>query len=78
MKDNIRSNRPELFCKKGVRKDVAKFTGHLCQGLFLNNIAGLKSETWHRCFPAKSLRSTFSYKTPLVAASEILLFDQIC
>ena len=26
----------EVFCKKGVRRNLTKFTGkHLCQGLFL-------------------------------------------
>ena len=30
----IISSRPELFCKKGVLKNFAKFTGkHLCQSL---------------------------------------------
>ena len=30
-----RSSRPEVFCKKGVLKNFAKFTGkHLCQSLF--------------------------------------------
>ena len=31
-----RSSRPELFCKKCVLRNFAKFTGkHLCQSLFL-------------------------------------------
>ena len=34
---NIRSSRPGLFCKKGVLRNLAKFTEkHLCQGLFFN------------------------------------------
>ena len=37
-----RSSRPEVFCKKGILADFAKFTGkHLCQSLFFNNVAGL-------------------------------------
>ena len=37
---------PEVFCKKGVLRNFAKFTGkHLCQSLFLNKIAGLRSAT---------------------------------
>ena len=33
-----RSSRPEVFCKKGVLKNFAKFTGkRLCQSLFLKN-----------------------------------------
>ena len=32
---------PEVFCKKGVIRNLAKFTGkHLCQSLFLNKVAG--------------------------------------
>ena len=39
-----RSSRPEVFCKKGVLKNFAKFTRkHLCQSLFLNKVAGLRS-----------------------------------
>ena len=33
---------PEVFCKKGVLRNFAKFTGkHLCQSLFFNKVAGL-------------------------------------
>ena len=58
-----------MFCKKGVLRNFAKFTGkHMCQSLFLNKIAGLRPATllrnrlWHRCFPvnfAKFLRTSF-------------------
>ena len=64
-----RSSRLEVFCKKGVLRNFAKFTGkHLCQGLFFNIVAGLRPATllkkrlWHRCFPvnfAKFLRTPF-------------------
>ena len=38
-----RSSRSEVFCKKGVPINFAKFTGkHLCQSLFPNKVAGLK------------------------------------
>ena len=38
-----RSSRPEMFCKKGVLRNFAKFTGkHLCQSLFLNKVVGLR------------------------------------
>ena len=34
-----RSSRAEVFCKKGVLKNIAKFTGkHLCQSLFFNKV----------------------------------------
>ena len=54
---NFRSSRPEVFSKKRVHKNFAKFTGkHLCQGLFFNKAAGLrmqfiKKRPWYRCFP---------------------------
>ena len=47
---------PEVFCQ-GVLRNVAKFTGkHLCQSLFLNEVAGLRPVTllkkilWDMCF----------------------------
>ena len=65
----IRSSHSDVFCKKGVLRNFAKFTGkHLCQCLFFNKAAGLssanllKKRLWHRCFPvnfAKFLRAPF-------------------
>ena len=64
-----RSSRPEVFCRKGVLRNFAKFTGkHLCHSLFFNKVAGLRPATllkkrlWHRCFPvnfAKFLKTPF-------------------
>ena len=64
-----RSSRLEVFCKKGVLRNFAKFTGkHLCQSLFFNKVACLRPATllkmrlWHRCFLvnfAKFLRTSF-------------------
>ena len=61
-----RSSRPELFCRKGVLRNFAKFTGkHLCQSVFFNKVAPatlLKKRLWHRSFPvnfAKFLRTPF-------------------
>ena len=61
--------RPELFCKKDVLRNFAKFTGkHLSQCLFFNKVAGLRAATllkrrpWYRRFPvifAKFLRTLF-------------------
>ena len=40
-KPKARSSRPEVFCKKGVLRNFAKFTGkHLCQDLLFNKVAG--------------------------------------
>ena len=59
--------------KKGVLRNFTKFTGkHLCQSLFLNNVAGLRPATllkkklWHRCFHVdfvKFLRTPFLQNT---------------
>ena len=64
-----RSRRPEVFCKKAVLRNFAKFIWkHLCQCLFFNKVAGLSPATllkkryWHMCFPvnvAKFLRTPF-------------------
>ena len=64
-----RSSRPEVFCKKGDLKNLAKFTGkHLCQSPFFNKVEGLRPATlfkkrpWHRCFSvnfAKFLKTSF-------------------
>ena len=64
-----RSSCPEVFCKKGLLRNFAKFTEkHLCQSLFYNKRAGMRSTTlikrrlWHRSFPvnfAKLLRTHF-------------------
>ena len=38
-----RNSRPEVFCKKGVLRNFAKFTGkHLLQSLFFDKDAGLR------------------------------------
>ena len=65
----LRGSRPEVFCKKGVLRNFAKFTGkELCRSLFFNKVAGLTPATllrkrlWHRCFPvnfARFLRTSF-------------------
>ena len=38
-----RSSHSKVFCKKGVFRNIAKFTGkHLCQSFFLNKVVGLQ------------------------------------
>ena len=64
-----KSSRSEVFSKKVVLRNFAKFTGkHLCQLLFFNKVVGmrpatlLKKRLWHSCFPAnftKFLRTPF-------------------
>ena len=60
---------PEMFYKKVVLGNFAKFTGkHLCHSHFFNKVADLspatlfKKRLWHRCFPinfSKFLRTPF-------------------
>ena len=39
-----RNSRPQVFCKKGVLRNLIKFTGkHLYRSLFFNKVAGLRS-----------------------------------
>ena len=41
-----RSSHTEVFCKRGVLKNVTKFIGkHLCQSLFFNKVAVSKPAT---------------------------------
>ena len=79
---NNRSSRPKVFCKKGVLRNFAKFTGkHLCQILFLIRLQAeacifIKKETLAQVFSSefyKISKNTFSYRTPPVAASGLLL-----
>ena len=59
-----RRSRPEVFCKKGVVRNVAKFTGkQLYQSLFL--MAQVFS-----CEFREILKNTFSYGTSPVVPSE--------
>ena len=68
-----RSIRQEVFCKKGVIRNFAKFTGkQLYQRFFFNKVF-LKKNLWYRCFSVnfvKFLRTRFSCRTTAVAASE--------
>ena len=65
----VKSSRQELFCKKGILKNFAKFTGNcLCQGLFF------KKETMTQVFSCEFceiFKNFLSYRTPPVAASDV-------
>ena len=46
VKSAFRSSHPEVFCKKGILRNFAKFIGkHQCQSLFFNKVAGLRGAT---------------------------------
>ena len=67
-----RSSRPEVFCKEGVLRNLLKFIGkHLCQGLFFNKVAGLRLAILLK----KRLWTTSFYRTPLVAASVLVIIS---
>ena len=61
----FRSSGPEVFCKKDVLRNFAKFLGkHLCQSLLFNKgtCNFIKKRLWHRCFSvnfAKIFKSFF-------------------
>ena len=69
----FRSSHRRCSLRKGVLRNFTKFTGkHLCQSLYFNKVAGLKTATllksrfWHRCFPVnfvKFLRTPFLSNT---------------
>ena len=73
----IRSSRPEVFCKKGVLRNLTKLTRkHLFQSLFFHKVADLRPETLLKktlaqvfsCEFSKVSMNAFSYRTPPVAA----------
>ena len=78
-----RNSRPQVFCKKGVLRNLIKFTGkHLCQSLFFNKFAGLrpatllKKKTLAQVFSCEFYqisKNTLFYRTTLVAASVAMI-----
>ena len=57
---NNRSSRPEVFCKKGVLRNFAIFTGKQTPAPVYFLIS--KKRPWHKCFPVnfvKFLRTSF-------------------
>ena len=70
-----------MFCKKGVLRNVTKFTGkHLCQSLFFNKLQtqGLQpystrySRTGIFLWILWNFKEHLFYRTPLVAASSFI------
>ena len=75
-----RSSCLEVFCKKGVLRNLAKLTGkHQWQSLFFNKVAGLiEKETLAQVLSCKFCqisKNTFSYRTPPMAASDTGIFE---
>ena len=69
---------PEVFCKKGIFRKFAKFTGkHLCQTHFLNKVAGqdcnfIKKEAQAQVFSCEF--SEISKNTFFASPERLLLF----
>ena len=74
----LRSCHPEVFCKKAVLKNFAKFTGkQLCQSLLFKKAAIQRPSTLSKRDSGTGVsrefceffKNTYFYKMPLVAAS---------
>ena len=60
MSNKIQKHPPEVFYKKGVLRNFAKFTGkHLCQRVFFNKVAGLRPQAF-KFIKKDSLAKVFS------------------
>ena len=59
----FRSSRPELFFKKSVLKNFAKFAGkYLCQSLIFNKVAGYFQGRGLQLYSKRTLAQVFSYE----------------
>ena len=64
MSQNDRSSRFEMFCRKCVLRNFAKFTEkHLCQSLFLNKVEALAQV--FSCEFCEIFKNTFFYRTQI-------------
>ena len=80
---STRSSHRRCSVKKGVLRNLTKFTGkHLHQSLFFNKVAGLRPPTWlknrlwRRCFPVNFtnfVRTPFLTEHLWTTASEDLV-----
>ena len=71
----IQKQSPRDVLKKGVLRNLTKFTGkYLCQSLLFNKVAGfIKKGSLAQGFSSEFCeisRNTFSYRTPQVTSSE--------
>ena len=66
----FRSSRPEVFCKKGVLRNSAKFTGkYLCQRLFLIKLQASALNNESRAIMKVIIRTVKWFKQFLFAAN---------
>ena len=67
----LRSSRPEVSCKKGVLKHIAKFTGKLLyRSLFFHKVAG-RLEKRLQCTGSEHL--LWFFRTPILYNERLLL-----
>ena len=65
----VRSSHPEVFCKEGVHRNFAKFTGkHLYQSLFFDKVAGFRLQA-STPLVATSVRSMLERSAVIVITS---------
>ena len=68
---NLRSNHPEVFCKKGVLRNFTKFAGkHLCRSLFLIKLQAF------RAFSCNFIKKRLQQKCFLVIFAKLTLIFQ--
>ena len=73
----VQKQPPEVFCKKVVLKNFAKFTGkRLCQSLFFNKVKKESLVQVFACEFCEIFKNNFFYRTPLVAASVSLTIER--
>ena len=70
----VRNSHPEVFCKKDVLRNFAKFTGRqLCESRFFNKIAGVVPETLSQVFSCEFIeisKTTFFTENHRVTTSD--------
>ena len=68
---SYRSSRPEMFCKKGVYSNFAKFTGKYLRRL--RHVILFKKRLWHRCFLANFAKYLRQKQPPQVFCKKNVL-----
>ena len=74
---NFKSSRPEVFCKKDVLRNFAKFTGKHQLKIFFFIAKEILTEVFP-CEFCKISKKAFSYRLPLVVASKPFMTQTRC
>ena len=74
--NQVTSSHPGVFCKKGVVKNLAKFTGKpLCHGLFLKRFIKKRLAQVFSCEFYEFFKNIFFNRTRPVAAYEVMILN---